>query len=684
MPTSPSSSLSVHQDVITVPAPTCMKLIALSFFSLTLLFLGKHISDHSFTKQYSPAPATIVNSTVNPVIPSPAEIIDTVLHDVTNPPPPPPPPDGFVERTGIVDENGIMTANFRVGEFDQSLIDQNQEWADRETHEKNTSRPIHVDKYRICEEDDINMVPCFDYSSMEEIRKRNNNYDRHCPQEELQGDDINDYSLISNCIVPRPNGYKFRIPWPNSRNQIWAKNIPMGSEEEEEFINGERKWISKEEDKFIFPKQDEMQNYLDHISKMAPEIAFGIKTHLVLDLGDGIGSLGAFLDYLYNVTTITINAAPTMVMVDKLKKMKNQQLLIQLVLERGLPAMVAPFSSHRFPFSSQAFDLIHSCLLDDWTVNDGIRLLEVDRLLRAGGYFVWSPPLTFINHNSSQSHNLQQWKEMEDLTERICWKIVKKEDNIVIWQKPLNNSCYLNRDSNAKPQLCNANDDPDNVWNVEQKACISRLPNDNNYVTANISTWPERLHDLPKRLSTVEMDAFVSRQDLLLADKKHWENIVYGYVNVFGVKNLIARNVMDMRSVYGGFAAALHDSGIDCWVMNVVPVSGLNTLPLIYDRGLIGVRHDWCEPFDTYPRTYDILNAASLFSVEQKRCDISKILLEMDRILRPGGRVFIMDTVTVIAEIKEIANSMGWVMMQFNTIEGPHSSFKLLLGEKRL
>lgn len=27
--------------------------------------------------------------------------------------------------------------------------------------------------------------------------------------------------------------------------------------------------------------------------------------------------------------------------------------------------------------------------------------------------------------------------------------------------------------------------------------------------------------------------------------------------------------------------------------MNVVPVSGPNTLPVIYDRGLIGVMHDW-------------------------------------------------------------------------------------------
>lgn len=43
----------------------------------------------------------------------------------------------------------------------------------------------------------------------------------------------------------------------------------------------------------------------------------------------------------------------------------------------------------------------------------------------------------------------------------------------------------------------------------------------------------------------------------------------------------------------GRFAAALLDSQANSWVMNVVPVSGPNTLPVIYDRGLIGVMHDW-------------------------------------------------------------------------------------------
>jgi len=60
------------------------------------------------------------------------------------------------------------------------------------------------------------------------------------------------------------------------------------------------------------------------------------------------------------------------------------------------------------------------------------------------------------------------------------------------------------------------------------------------------------------------------------------------------------------------FAAALKD--LPLWVFNVVNVDAGDTLPIIYERGLIGIYHDWCESFSTYPRTYDLLHADHLFS----------------------------------------------------------------------
>lgn len=51
--------------------------------------------------------------------------------------------------------------------------------------------------------------------------------------------------------------------------------------------------------------------------------------------------------------------------------------------------------------------------------------------------------------------------------------------------------------------------------------------------------------------------------------------------------------------------------------------------------------------------------------------------------LRPGGRVYIRDTIHVIDELEEIATAMGWVSAQNDVGEGPYASWKILRCEKR-
>ena len=78
------------------------------------------------------------------------------------------------------------------------------------------------------------------------------------------------------------------------------------------------------------------------------------------------------------------------------------------------------------------------------------------------------------------------------------------------------------------------------------------------------------------------------------------------------------QNILDMNAYLGGFAAVV--SKYPVWVMNMVPAnSDLNTLGVIYERGLIGTYQDWCEAFSTYPRTYDLIHASELFSIYQDR-----------------------------------------------------------------
>jgi hypothetical protein len=73
------------------------------------------------------------------------------------------------------------------------------------------------------------------------------------------------------------------------------------------------------------------------------------------------------------------------------------------------------------------------------------------------------------------------------------------------------------------------------------------------------------------------------------------------------------------------FAAALRDMKV--WVMNIVPVDSPDTLPIIYERGLFGMYHDWCESFSTYPRSYDLLHADHLLSKLKYRSDSDHLYL---------------------------------------------------------
>nr|CAB3474799.1 unnamed protein product [Digitaria exilis] len=488
-------------------------------------------------------------------------------------PPPPPPP----ARLGIVGEDGAMRDDFdmgSVGANDTDLV--TDETAPQEPGDAGGDSVVpraRIGKVPVCPESMPEYIPCLD--NQEEIKRlpsteRGERFERHCP--------ANDKAL--SCLVPAPKGYKAPIPWPRSRDE------------------------------------------------MVPDVAFGSHTRVVLDVGCGVASFGA---YLLSRDVLTLSIAP--------KDVHENQ--IQFALER-----------------------------------DGILLLEVNRLLRAGGYFAWAAQPVYKHEEAQQ----EAWKDMEDLTARLCWELVKKEGYIAMWRKPLNNSCYMNRDPAVKPPLCDTDDNPDDVWYVNLKACISRLPEIGEGLTP--VQWPARLMDPPKRLQGVIMDAYLSKDVLFKAETKFWDDILEGYIRIFKWRKFKLRNVMDMRAGFGGFAAALINQKFDCWVMNVVPVTEPNTLPVIYDRGLLGVAHDWCEPFDTYPRTYDLLHASGLFSKEQKRCNISSILLEMDRILRPGGRAYIRDRREVIQEIKEITNAMGWRSTIRDTSEGKYASRKVLMCDK--
>jgi hypothetical protein len=66
------------------------------------------------------------------------------------------------------------------------------------------------------------------------------------------------------------------------------------------------------------------------------------------------------------------------------------------------------------------------------------------------------------------------------------------------------------------------------------------------------------------------------------------------------------------------------------------------------------------------------------------RCNVSSIMLEMDRILRPGGVVYIHDALSIMDELVMIAKAIGWRAALRETIEGPHTSDRVLVCNKDL
>ena len=66
----------------------------------------------------------------------------------------------------------------------------------------------------------------------------------------------------------------------------------------------------------------------------------------------------------------------------------------------------------------------------------------------------------------------------------------------------------------------------------------------------------------------------------------------------------------------------------------------------------------------------------------EHRCNITNIMVEMDRVLRPGGRVYIRDSLSLMDQLKQIATAIGWRAGVHDTGEGPHASVRILICDK--
>ncbi|BAT99254.1 methyltransferase protein [Vigna angularis] len=511
-----------------------------------------------------------------------------------------------------------------------------------------------------CDAQFIDYTPCQDQRRAMTFPRENMNYrERHCPPEEEK----------LHCLIPAPKGYVTPFSWPKSRDYVPYANAPYKSLTVEKAIQN---WIQYEGNVFRFPGGGTQfpqgaDKYIDQLASVIPIKDGTVRT--ALDTGCGVASWGA---YLWSRNVIAMSFAPR----------DSHEAQVQFALERGVPAVIGVLGTIKLPYPSAAFDMAHCsrCLIP-WGANDGMYMMEVDRVLRPGGYWVLSgPPINWkTNYKSWQrpKEDLEEeQRKIEEVAKLLCWEKKSEQSEIAIWQKTVDSESCRSRQEDSRVKFCESADAND-VWYKKMEVCITPTPR----VSGDLKPFPERLYAIPSRIAggSVPGVSVESYND----DNEKWKKHVNAYKKINRLLDSGRyRNIMDVNAGLGGFAAAIQSTKL--WVMNVVPtIAEKSTLGVIYERGLVGIYHDWCEAFSTYPRTYDLIHSHGLFSLYKDKCNEEDILLEMDRILRPEGAVIFRDEVDILIKVKKLVEGMRWDTKMVDHEDGPLVPEKILIAVKQ-
>ncbi|KAK4803815.1 hypothetical protein SAY86_003632 [Trapa natans] len=451
--------------------------------------------------------------------------------------------------------------------------------------EENSAR---VPYFPACDAKMSEYTPCEDTQRSLRFRRDRLIYrERHCPED---GEKL-------RCRIPAPHGYRLPFRWPESREMAWFANVPH---KELAVEKKKQNWVRFNRDRFHFPGGGTMfpngaAAYIDDIGKLINLRDGSIRT--ALDTGCGVASWGA---YLLSRDILAMSFAPR----------DTHEAQVQFALERGVPAMIGVLASNRLPYPSRAFDMAHCsrCLIP-WGLYDGLFLMEIDRVLRPGGYWILSgPPINWQQHwrgweRTREDLNAEQ-SGIETIARSLCWKKLKQKEDIAIWQKPTNHiHCKINRKVFKFPQFCPAQDqDPDKAWYTKMETCMTLLPDASNVkevAGGQLAKWPERLTAVPPRINSRSLEGITA--DNFKGDTELWRRRVAHYKTLDRqlAERGRYRNLLDMNAHLGGFAAALAADPV--WVMNVVTNHAQpNTLGIIYERGLIGTYQDWYRPLSSY------------------------------------------------------------------------------------
>lgn len=327
-----------------------------------------------------------------------------------------------------------------------------------------------------------------------------------------------------------------------------------------------------------------------------------------------MASLGAYLD---SRGVIAMSFAPR----------DSHEAQVQFALERGVPAFIGVLGSIKLPFPPSSFDMAHCsrCLIP-WSGNGmssssspspaaatsqitftnnesmiiltpwggvdagGMYMMEIDRVLRPGGYWVLSgPPINWkANHRAwerTEADLSAEQQRIEEYAAMLCWEKVTEINEIGIWRKRPDPAAAC---PDRPPVRTCDEANPDDVWYKNMETCITPPAVAG---TSELQPFPARLSAVPPRILSGAVPGFTAES--YAEENRRWERHVAAYKKVnYKLSTDRYRNIMDMNAGVGGFAAAIYSP--KAWVMNVVPTAAeLSTLGVVYERGLIGMYHDW-------------------------------------------------------------------------------------------
>lgn len=78
------------------------------------------------------------------------------------------------------------------------------------------------------------------------------------------------------------------------------------------------------------------------------------------------------------------------------------------------------------------------------------------------------PPINYETHwkgwETTVENEKNNLEKLETLLGSMCYKNYARKGDLAVWQKPFDNSCYLERDEAAYPPVCDDAIEPDAAW----------------------------------------------------------------------------------------------------------------------------------------------------------------------------------------------------------------------------